>query len=70
MSDRPAVPSKQAQALPFDHLTLAEVAECERLLRLDQGGKLYGSQYGMLHRMLAKRHPPLYDRHPEPPRAA
>ena len=53
--------------MPFDHLTLAEVLECQRLSRLDWRGKLRGRSYGPLHRLLAKRHPPLYDQMPLPP---
>ncbi len=55
---------------PFDHLTLAEVAECERLVTLDRAGRLYGKAYLPLHRLLARRRLPLYDRGPEPDRAA
>ncbi len=53
--------------MPFPHLTLGEVLECERLSRLDWDGKLRGRSYGPLHRMLAKRHPPIYDPPPSPP---
>jgi hypothetical protein len=52
--------------MPFDHLTLAAVAECERLLRLDWRGDLHNKGYGPLKRLLAKRHPPLYDPLPPP----
>lgn len=55
---------------PFDHLTLAEVAECERLAKLDQKGQLWDNGYGPLNRMLSKRHPPIYDRPTPGPRVA
>ncbi len=52
--------------LPFDHLSLAEVAECDSLLALDGTGKLWGGwSYARLHRVLRKRHQPLYDAPPD-----
>lgn len=63
MSDTAAAPTKQA--FPFDHLTLAEVAECERLLREDWAGRLHDGGYRPLHRMLRLRHPPLYSAEPQ-----
>ena len=56
---------------PFDHLTLAEVAECERLQRELVGKYPGGSSQGKERRLaelLRKRHRPLYD--DEGPRAA
>jgi hypothetical protein len=60
-----AFPQREGGFARFDHLTLAEVAECERLLALDWAGKLRAAwSRRTLHRLLAKRHRPLYD---EPP---
>jgi hypothetical protein len=57
-------------AFPFDHLTLAEVAECERLAACDNR-RLSPVDKARLRDLLAKRHRPLYSaRRPEPPRAA
>ena len=73
MANIPSDTGKQApRRFPFDHLSLAEVAECDRLLLLDRAGKLYGKAYGRLHALLARRHPPLYDAGPggEPPERA
>ena len=55
---------------PFDHLTLAEVAECERL-RDEIVGKYPGASKLKGHRLaelLRKRHRPLYG--DDGPRAA
>jgi hypothetical protein len=52
--------------MPFDHLTLLDIFVCEQMLRLEWRGKLRGRAYGPLHRMLAKRHPPIYDPLPPP----
>jgi hypothetical protein len=58
-------------ALPFDHLTLAEVVECERLVAAHRARILDGFSMARLRDLLAKRHRPLYSaRRPEPPRAA
>lgn len=71
MSDTNPFSRKQplTGGLPFDHLSLAEVAECERLLALDWAGRPLGwGGRKMLDRALRRRHPPLYD--PPAPSAA
>lgn len=56
--------------LPFDHLTLAEVAHCQRLSAEDWADRLPDIWYGELHRLLKRRHPPIYDPKPPGPLAA
>jgi len=50
---------------PFDHLTLAEVAECERIAARERRGWQDSER---LRELLRKRHRPLYN--DDGPRAA
>lgn len=57
---------------PFDHLTLAEVAECERLAKAVTGRYPTAAprDHVRLSNLLSKRHAPIYDRPPPGPSAA
>lgn len=56
---------------PFGHLTLAEVAECERLAKELVGRLPHGNpNHIRLSNLLSRRCAPIYDRPPPGPRAA
>lgn len=57
---------------PFDHLTWAEVTECEALTVEHRAGRLRNNFVlaGRFRDLLRKRHQPLYDRDPPEPDGA